>query len=54
MVKLKPFVKEILDILDISLEDAFTEKQLKGFKKHSFTIEAKESHLTQIAEIKNH
>jgi len=26
----KPFVKEILEILNISLEDAFTEKQLKG------------------------
>jgi RNA polymerase sigma factor (sigma-70 family) len=50
--EIKPFVKEILEILNISLEDAFTEKQLKGFKKNSFTIEAKESQLTQIAEMK--
>lgn len=50
--QVKPFVKEILEILNISLEDAFTEKQLKGFKKNSFTIEAKESQLTQIANMK--
>lgn len=49
--QVKPFVKEILEILNISLEDAFTEKQLKGFKKNSFTIEAKESQLMQIAEM---
>jgi len=50
--ELKELVKEILDILEISLEKAFTEKQLKGFKKNSFTIEAKESQLMQIAEMK--
>jgi len=50
--EIKPKVKEILDILNISLDKAFTEKQLKGFKKNSFTIEAKESQLMQIAEIK--
>jgi len=50
--ELKELVKEILDILNISLDKAFTEKQLKGFKKNSFTIEAKESQLMQIAEIK--
>ena len=44
----KPFVKEILDILEISITDAFTEKQLQGFKKNTFTIEAKESQLLQL------
>jgi RNA polymerase sigma factor (sigma-70 family) len=46
--EIKPFVKEVLDILEISITDAFTEKQLQGFKKHSFTIEAKESQLLQL------
>ena len=46
--EIKPFVKEILDILEINITDAFTEKQLQGFKKHSFTIEAKESQLLQL------
>jgi len=50
--EIKELVKEILDILEISLDKAFTEKQLKGFKKNSFTIEAKESQLIQIAEMK--
>jgi len=44
----KPFVKEILDILEINITDAFTEKQLQGFKKHTFTVEAKESQLLQL------
>lgn len=46
--EIRPFVKEILDILEISITDAFTEKQLQGFKKNSFTIEAKESQLMQL------
>ena len=46
--KIKHFVKEILDILEISITDAFTEKQLQGFKKNTFTIEAKESQLMQL------
>jgi len=46
--EIKHFVKEILDILEINITDAFTEKQLQGFKKHSFTIEAKESQLMQL------
>ena len=50
--EVKESLKQLLDILDISLEKAFTDKQLKGFKKNSFTIEAKESHLMQIAEMK--
>jgi RNA polymerase sigma factor (sigma-70 family) len=50
--EVKESLKQLLDTLDISLKDAFTEKQLGGFKKHSFTIEAKESHLMQIAQIK--
>ena len=46
--EIKHFVKEILDILEISITDAFTEKQLQGFKKNTFTIEAKESQLMQL------
>ena len=46
--EIKSFVKEILDILEINITDAFTEKQLQGFKKHSFTVEAKESQLLQL------
>ena len=50
--KIRPLVKEILEILGISIEQAFTEKQLEGFKKNSFTFEAKESQLIKIAEMK--
>jgi RNA polymerase sigma factor (sigma-70 family) len=50
--EIKTFVKEILDILEINIIDAFTEKQLHGFKKHSFTIEAKESQLMQLTSAK--
>jgi len=46
--EIKPLVKEILDILEISFEQAFTEKQIQGFKKHTFTVEAKESQLLQL------
>ena len=46
--ELKETVKELLDILDISAEDAFTKRQLEGFKSHTFTIEAKESQLLQL------
>jgi RNA polymerase sigma factor (sigma-70 family) len=48
--EIKPFVKEVLDILEINIKDAFTEKQLQGFKKHSFTVEAKESQLLQLVD----
>lgn len=50
--EVKPFVKEILDILEINITDAFTEKQLQGFKKNTFTIEAKESQLMQLTTAK--
>lgn len=50
--EIKPFVKEILDILEINITDAFTEKQLQGFKKNTFTIEAKESQLMQLTSAK--
>ena len=46
--EIKSFVKEILDILEINITDAFTEKQLQGFKKNTFIIEAKESQLLQL------
>ena len=46
--EIKTFVKEILDLLEINITDAFTEQQLHGFKKHSFTVEAKESQLLQL------
>lgn len=48
--ELKETVKELLDILDISAEDAFTKRQLEGFKSHTFTIEAKESQLLQLVD----
>jgi RNA polymerase sigma factor (sigma-70 family) len=50
--EITPFVKEILDILEINITDAFTEKQLQGFKKNTFTIEAKESQLMQLMSAK--
>jgi DNA-directed RNA polymerase sigma subunit (sigma70/sigma32) len=50
--EVKESLKQLLDILEISLEKAFTDKQLEGFKKNSFTIEAQESHLMQIAQLK--
>jgi len=42
-------VKELLSILDIELEDAFTTRQLEGFSKSSFETKMDEKQLLQIA-----
>jgi len=44
----KELTKEILEILNLTIEKAFTEKQLKGFKKHTFEIKVEEKKLLQI------
>ena len=41
-------VEQIIDILDISLEDAFTERQLKGFAKTNYEISVAEQELKQL------
>jgi DNA-directed RNA polymerase sigma subunit (sigma70/sigma32) len=41
-------VEQIIDILDISLEDAFTERQLKGFSKTNYEISVAEKELKQL------
>ena len=40
--------KRVLDYLDLTIEQAFTEKQLKGFAKNTYVIKVKESELTQL------
>ena len=44
----RELTKEVLEILDLTIEKAFTEKQLKGFKKHTFEIKVEEEKLLQI------
>ena len=47
-------VKNLLNVLEMSMEEAFTERQLLGFKKASFEIKADESKLAQlVSPIKN-
>jgi hypothetical protein len=46
--KICPLVENLLDYLNLSLEEAFTEKQLGGFYKNSFQIEMKESQITSL------
>jgi len=41
-------VKTMLDALDLSLEDAFTERQLKGFNKNSFEVKMDENQMHSI------
>lgn len=41
-------VQIMLDALDLSLEDAFTERQLKGFNKNSFEVTMDESQIHSI------
>lgn len=51
---LKPYVIELLGILNINIDDAFTKRQLDGFKRTSFTIKANEAQLLKLANpIKN-
>jgi hypothetical protein len=46
--ELRDYVKDLLDIIDLTVEQAFTERQLQGFKKHRFVFEANETDLLQI------
>jgi len=46
--QLTPTAKEVLDCLDLRVEQAFTERQLKGFNKNSYEFKAKEQELMQI------
>ena len=41
-------VKLLLENLDMTLEEAFTEKQLKGFAKNSYEVKVKEKELLQM------
>jgi RNA polymerase sigma factor (sigma-70 family) len=51
---LRPVVKTFLKILNLSVDDAFTKNQLKGFKKNSFTIKIDETQLLKLTNpIKN-
>ena len=48
------FCKEVLKILGKNIEDCFTERQLKGFKKSSYQIKVDEKELKQlVSEHKN-
>jgi len=50
-----PLAKEILSILNLETDEAFTERQLKGFVKTSFEKRIKEKDLLKLADpIKNH
>jgi len=42
------FCKEVLKILGKNIEDCFTERQLKGFKKSSYQIKVNEKELKQL------
>ena len=50
--ELRDYVKDLLDVIDLTVEQAFTERQLQGFKKHRFVFEAKENDLLQIVSSK--
>ena len=50
-----PLAKEILSILNLETDEAFTERQLKGFVKTSFEKRIEEKDLLKLADpIKNH
>ena len=50
-----PLAKEILTILNLETDEAFTERQLKGFVKTSFEKRIKEKDLLKLADpIQNH
>jgi hypothetical protein len=51
--ELKPLVKTLLKHLDIKMEDAFTERQLEGFKRSTYTLKVGEKELMQIASPRN-
>jgi len=46
--EIKKNVKLLLENLDMTVEEAFTERQLKGFVKNSFETKVKENELLQI------
>ena len=55
--KIKPFTengimilvcKQMLEVLNVTLEDCFTSRQLEGFNKRSFEIKVKEQDLKKI------
>ena len=53
--ELTSIAKEILSILDLEIDEAFTEKQLEGFVKTSWEKRIKEKDLLKLANpIKNH
>lgn len=45
---IKSNVKKLLNFLDMTPEEAFTERQLKGFSKNTFETKVKENELLQI------
>jgi len=50
-----PMVKELLDILSLTVEQAFTSRQLQGFRKHSFEVKVEEKQLEQLVDpVRNH
>lgn len=46
--ELKSHVKKLLDYLEMTVEEAFTEKQLKGFSKNTFETKVEEEKLLQL------
>ena len=46
--KVIKLVQDMLDILDVSLEDVFTERQLQGFHKTSFQVQVAEKDLKKL------
>ena len=50
-----PAVKELLDILNLTVEQAFTPRQLQGFRKNTFEVKVEEKQLKQLVNpIRNH
>ena len=46
--KLNSLVENLLDVLDLEVKDAFTERQLRGFKTTSYEVKLKEDELKQL------
>ena len=46
--KLNDKVKNLLDILELDIKDAFTPRQLQGFKNTSYEVKVKEKELRQL------
>ena len=50
-----PTVKELLDILSLTVEQAFTPRQLQGFRKNTFEVKVEEKQLKQLVNpVRNH